>query len=167
MRCPFCKEMNQDKVIDSRLSEGGEVIRRRRVCMACHKRFTTKERLDNDVRLTVIKRDGRRVPYERSKILNGLQRACYKRPIDDQQLNNLVDMVEDALFQRNEREVSSQAIGALVCERLRDLDQIAYVRFSSVYREFRDLGELIEEARDVIDRSAAYTPGQQSLFDLR
>ena len=165
MRCPYCKEINQDKVIDSRLSEGGEVIRRRRVCQFCHKRFTTKERVENEVKLLVVKRDGARVPYDRSKILAGLQRACYKRPIDDESLVRLVDAVEDAVFREFDREVSSQKIGALVAEKLRDLDQIAYVRFASVYRQFADLGELIDEAKSVYDNQVANIPGQQNLFD--
>jgi len=164
MRCPFCKEVNQDKVIDSRLSEGGEVIRRRRVCQACTKRFTTKERVEKDVKLRVIKRDGARVPFERSKLLAGLQRACYKRPIEEATLVKLVDQVEDAIFKGHDREVSSQVIGALVGSRLGKIDQIAYVRFASVYRRFKDLGELIDEAREVIDRGRDEVPGQQSLF---
>lgn len=165
MRCPYCKEINQDKVIDSRLSEGGEVIRRRRVCQFCHKRFTTKERVENEVRLLVVKRDGTRVPYDRSKILAGLQRACYKRPVDDDSLAKLVDAVEDAVFKEHDREVSSQTIGAIVAAKLRDVDPIAYVRFASVYRRFADLGELIDEAKSVYDRSRNDVPGQQSLFE--
>ena len=165
MRCPFCKEINQDKVLDSRLSEGGNVIRRRRVCLSCNKRYTTKERVEHDVKLMVVKRDGARVPYDRSKVLAGVQRACYKRSVREETLTRLVDEVEDAVFKQNDREVSSRVIGQLVCERLRNVDQIAYVRFASVYRSFRDLGELIEEARDVIDWTAAHTPGQQELFD--
>lgn len=165
MRCPFCKEINQDKVIDSRLSEGGEVIRRRRMCMKCKKRFTTKERAENEIRVTVIKRDGTRVPYDRGKILRGLERACWKRPIDDVMLEQVVDRVEDMIFRNNEREVSSQYIGLLIGDELRKLDQIAYVRFASVYRRFEALGELITEAQDVIDRSATHAPGQQQLFE--
>lgn len=165
MRCPFCKEINQDKVIDSRLSEGGDVIRRRRVCLKCKKRFTTKERAENEIRVTVIKRDGSRVPYDRGKIMGGLQRACWKRPVDDNALEQLVDRVEDTIFKRNEREVSSQDIGQIIGEYLRHIDQIAYVRFTSVYRRFEDLGELINEAQDVIHRSATQAPGQQNLFE--
>ena len=165
MRCPYCRETNQDKVIDSRLSENGEVIRRRRACISCGKRFTTKERVEQDVRLMVIKRDGTRVPYDRTKILAGIQRATYKRPVTDADLAGIVDAVEDALFKQYDREVSSQAIGQIVCEQLRDFDQIAYVRFASVYHQFQDLGELIDEARDVIDRQSAETPGQQQLFE--
>jgi transcriptional repressor NrdR len=165
MRCPYCKDINQDKVIDSRLSEGGEVIRRRRVCQACGKRFTTKERVESDIKLMVIKRDGTRVPYDRAKILAGLQRACYKRPVEDEVLVKLLDAAEDAIFREHDREVSAKTIGATVAERLRDVDQIAYVRFASVYRRFADLGELIDEARNVIDRHKTESPGQQGLFD--
>ena len=103
MRCPYCREINQDKVIDSRLSEGGEVVRRRRVCQACNKRFTTKERPENEVKLMVIKRDGTRVPYDRTKMLGGLQRACYKRPLKDEDLVRLVDEVEAHLAARQSR----------------------------------------------------------------
>lgn len=165
MRCPFCKEIDNDKVIDSRLSEGGEVIRRRRLCMGCGKRFTTKERVENEIRLMVLKRDGSRQPYDRSRILDGIQRACYKRPLTQEAINRLVDEVEDRLFREFEREVPSHAIGQIVCEKLRKLDQIAYVRFASVYRQFQDLGELIAEARDEIDRGKAELPGQGRLFE--
>lgn len=165
MRCPYCKEINQDKVIDSRLSEGGEVIRRRRVCQVCTKRFTTKERVEHDIRLMVVKRDGTRVPYDRNKVLTGVQRACYKRPVEEPVLLKLVDEVEDAIFKNYDREVSSHAIGSIVADRLRAVDQIAYVRFASVYRRFQDLGELIDEAREVMDRHAETLPGQQRLFD--
>ncbi len=165
MRCPFCKEINQDKVIDSRLSEGGDVIRRRRACLKCKKRFTTKERAENEIRVIVVKRDGTRVPYDRGKIMGGLQRACWKRPVDDNTLEQLVDRVEDTIFKKNAREVSSQDIGQIIGDFLRQIDQIAYVRFASVYRRFEDLGELISEAQDVIHRSATQAPGQQVLFE--
>jgi transcriptional repressor NrdR len=164
MLCPYCREVNQDKVIDSRQSEGGEVVRRRRVCQACNKRFTTKERAENEVKLMVIKRDGTRVPYDRTKVLAGLQRACYKRPLKNEDLIRLVDEVEDVIFRECDREVSSQFIGSVVVDKLRSLDQIAYVRFASVYRRFQDLGELIDEANDLISRRASETPGQQELF---
>jgi len=165
MRCPYCKEINQDKVIDSRLSEGGEVIRRRRACLACGKRFTTKERVEKDVKLQVVKADGSRVPYDRNKIMAGLQRSCYKLPIDEDRLSQLVDEVEDAIFKHHDREVSSHTIGSIVCKLLRDVNQIAYVRFASVYRRFKDIGELIEEAREVRDHGKTVTEGQQSLFE--
>jgi transcriptional repressor NrdR len=164
MRCPYCREINQDKVIDSRLSEGGEVVRRRRVCLACSKRFTTKERTENEVKLMVVKRDGTRVPYDRTKVLAGLQRACYKRPLKNEDLVQVVDEVEDVIFRECDREVSSQLIGSVVADKLRSLDQIAYVRFASVYRRFQDLGELIDEANDLISRRRTETPGQQELF---
>jgi len=165
MRCPFCKEIDNDKVIDSRLSEGGEVIRRRRLCMSCGKRFTTKERVENEIRLMVLKSDGARQPYDRSKVMHGIEGACYKRPLSDETVGRLVDEVEDRLFREFEREVPSQAIGQIVCEKLRQVDQIAYVRFASVYRQFQDLGELIEEARDEIDRQKTEVPGQGRLFE--
>lgn len=132
--------------------------------MSCNKRFTTKERVENEVRLLVVKRDGSRIPYDRAKIYNGIHRACYKRPLDEAALNRLVDEVEDQLFRQYDREVPSQVIGQVVCDKLRQVDQIAYVRFASVYRQFQDLGELIEEARDVIDRRTADLPGQGQLF---
>jgi len=165
MRCPFCKEVDRDRVIDSRLTEGGATVRRRRQCDACGRRFTTKERVESDVRLQVIKKDGSRVPYERAKILAGLQKACYKRPVSSQALQQLVDEVEEDIFRRFEREVDSRYIGSAVARRLRDLDKVAYVRFASVYREFQDLGDFVEEVRDVLDRAEAEVPGQQSLFD--
>jgi transcriptional repressor NrdR len=165
MRCPFCKEINQDKVLDSRLTEGGEVIRRRRLCQHCRKRFTTKERVEHDVKMMVVKRDGTRVPYDRTRILAGVQRACYKRPVEEDALVRLVDEVDDLVFREHDREVSSAYIGGKVCEKLRELDQIAYVRFASVYRRFADLGELISEAQSVIERHRTEVPGQQSLFE--
>lgn len=165
MRCPFCREINQDKVIDSRLSENGEVIRRRRVCVACNKRFTTKERAEQEIKLMVVKRDGTRMPYDRLKLLTSLQRAAYKRPITDEAFVQLVDNIEDILFKRYDREVNSHIIGTLAGEQLGKVDQIAYVRFASVYRRFQDLGELIDEAQSVISRRASETPGQQQLFE--
>ena len=164
MRCPFCKETDRDKVIDSRLSEGGGVIRRRRMCMACSKRFTTKERVEAEIRLMVLKNDGTRQPYNRSKVMLGIQRACYKRPLYDEAVNRVVDEVEDRLFREFEREVPSQSIGQIVCEELRKVDQIAYVRYASVYRQFQDLGQFIDEAQAEQERQQAETPGQGQLF---
>jgi transcriptional repressor NrdR len=133
--------------------------------MKCKKRFTTKERAENEIRVTVVKRDGTRVPYDRAKIMRGLQRACWKRPVDDATLELVVDRVEDIIFRNNEREVSSQYIGLLLGDHLREIDQIAYVRYASVYRRFEDLGELISEAQEVINRQATRAPGQQNLFE--
>lgn len=164
MRCPFCKQ-DDDKVIDSRSSEGGKVIRRRRECLKCKRRFTTYERPEESVRLLVIKRDGSRVPYDRGKIFEGIQRAAYKRPISSERLEQIVDEVEEYLVSHFEKEVSSQTIGERIASVLRRVDQVAYVRFASVYRQFEDVGDFIEEARDVMERSADDIPGQQNLFD--
>jgi len=163
MKCPYC-DANKDKVIDSRASEGGAAIRRRRECLVCSKRFTTYEHIEQKPRLTVIKKDGTRVPYDREKLLGGLQKACYKRPISAEQLNQAVDDVEEAIFRRFDREVAAMEIGRTLAERLKQLDQVAYVRFASVYKQFRDLDDLLEEVRDVIESSDNPPPGQGMLF---
>jgi len=150
MRCPFCGA-NKDKVIDSRSAEQGRVIRRRRQCLGCDRRFTTYERLEETVRLTVVKKDGSRVPYNRQKLIAGLEKACYKRPVSVEQLQQLVEDLEEELFQTYEREVRSEEIGRLLSERLKQIDQVAYVRYASVYKQFRDIEDLLEEVRDVIN----------------
>jgi len=165
MQCPFCKEQNADKVIDSRATEGGKVIRRRRHCLKCNKRFTTYERVEELVRLAVIKKDGTRSPYDRAKIAAGLQRACWKRPIPADALQRLVDDVEDEVFRTFDREVDSRMIGALVAARLRKLDKVAYLRFASIYQEFQEVGDFIQEAQAVMDASRHEAPGQQELFN--
>lgn len=165
MKCPYCKALNNDKVIDSRLTEGGTAIRRRRQCEACGRRFTTKERPDEEARLVVVKRDGARVPFERAKIVLGLRRTCYKRPVSDERIQAVADQIEELLTQAGEREVSSRQIGEMVSAALREIDQIAYVRFASVYRDFQDVGEFIEEAQDVIQRKRSEVDGQRQLFD--
>ena len=132
--------------------------------MACNKRFTTKERVESEIRLMVLKNDDTRQPYNRSKVMLGIQRACYKRPLYDEAVNQVVDEVEDRLFREFEREVPSKEIGRIVCEVLRKVDQIAYVRYASVYRQFQDLGELIDEAQVEMDRQKTDTPGQGELF---
>lgn len=165
MRCPFCSS-NDDKVIDSRAAEGGTSIRRRRQCLACGKRFTTYEHVETQIRLTVIKRDGNRVPYNREKMLIGLERACYKRPIAREQLEELVNEVEEDLFKLGEREIDSIEIGNMLSEKLRRLDQVAYVRFASVYRQFRDVNDLFAEMRDVMEHTdPRQLPGQGKLFN--
>lgn len=164
MRCPFCKE-DDDKVIDSRATDGGQSIRRRRRCLKCGRRFTTYERAEEAVKLAVIKRDGSRVPYNRQNMLQGILRAAYKRPISSERLEQVVDEVEEYLVARFEKEVSSQTIGEKISEVLRRVDKVAYVRFASVYRQFEDVGDFIEEARDVLDRAASDIPGQQDLFE--
>lgn len=163
MRCPYC-QANKDKVIDSRSSEGGVSIRRRRECEACHKRFTTYEHVEQRPRLLVIKRDGTRVPYDRAKMLDGLEKACYKRPIAVEKLNQLIDAVEEELFRRFDREVEALEIGHTIAKNLRQLDQVAYVRFASVYKQFRDASELLDEVREVIESADDTPPGQQTLF---
>jgi transcriptional repressor NrdR len=152
-------------VIDSRLTEGGVAIRRRRVCLECERRFTTKERVEAELRLTVIKADGQRVPYSRDKIANGVQRACHKLDITDEQVQQLVDRVEEELFAQHDREVTSEQIGRYVADQLRRADPVAYVRFMSVYRKFSSVDEFIDEITDVRQRVAEDSPAQQSLFE--
>lgn len=165
MRCPFCDaEKDSLKVIDSRTCEGGKAIRRRRECLLCKKRFTTYERVEEQVRLVVVKKDGRRVPWDRNKILSGLERACFKRPVPESELLRIVDEVEEEVFKSYDREAPSTIIGELVTDRLRRLDQVAYVRFASVYRRFKTLEELVEEARAVIDAKRYEDPTQGRLF---
>lgn len=163
MRCPYCG-VNDDKVIDSRAADGGASIRRRRQCLGCSKRFTTYEVVETTVKLAVIKKDGSRVPYDKQKMLAGLQKACYKRQVSVEQLQAIVDEVEEELFRLGSREVPSEDIGQLLAERLRQVDQVAYVRFASVYRQFRDLEELFAEVREVMDTSKPQVPGQGKLF---
>lgn len=164
MRCPFCKEDN-DKVIDSRATEGGACIRRRRRCQACDRRFTTYEHIEDAVKLTVIKRDGTRMPYDRTKMFEAIRNAAYKRPVSSERLEQVVDEVEEQIVATFEKEVSSQTIGEALAAVLRRVDQVAYVRFASVYRQFKDVGDFIEEVQDVIERSASDIPGQQNLFE--
>lgn len=164
MQCPFCKEQ-KDKVIDSRATEGGAVIRRRRQCGACRRRYTTYERIEDSPRLSVIKKDGTRVPYDRNKIAGGLQRACWKRPITADQMQTIVNDVEDQVFRQFDREVGSGRIGMLVAAALRQVDKVAYLRFASMYHEFQIVDEFIEEARDIIERERQDAPGQQDLFN--
>lgn len=164
MRCPYCKE-DDDKVIDSRSSEGGRCIRRRRQCLRCSRRFTTYERIEESIKLSVIKRDGSRMPYDRQKIYEAIRQAAYKRPISSERLEQVVDEVEEFLVTGFEKEVSSQTIGERVAAVLRRVDQVAYVRFASVYRQFQDVGDFIDEAQDVMERSAEDIPGQQNLFE--
>ena len=164
MRCPFCHTVDQDRVLDSRPVEGGETIRRRRECEHCHRRFTTYERIEEIVRLTIIKKDGSRVPFDRNRIFSGIQKACYKRPISAEAIARIVDAVEEQVVQQYQREAPSSFIGEQVMHFLQQTDPIAYVRFASVYRQFRDLGELVEEARDMMEKSRGQNPDQTDLF---
>ena len=149
MKCPFCKE-DRDKVIDSRSSDGGRVIRRRRQCIVCRRRFTTYEKIGEGFKLYVVKKDNSRVPYGRDKIVAGLQKACYKRPVSAEQIQRIADKVEETIFQSFDKEVSSAFIGESVMKRLRRIDKVAYIRFASVYRDFKDAGELIKEVSEAI-----------------
>jgi len=147
MTCPFCRH-RQDRVIDSRESKEGDLIRRRRECLKCLRRFTTYERSD-EVPYMVVKRDGRRERFERQKVLEGLLRACEKRPIPVAKLAEVVDAVESALAENSYRELSTAVVGELVLERLKKLDKIAYVRFASVYRDFQDAESFLMELKDL------------------
>ena len=165
MQCPFCGQ-DSDKVVDSRSSEGGCAVRRRRQCLACQRRFTTYERPEEAIRQIIVKKDGSRSPYERRKIIAGLQKACYKRPVTDGQILRIVDETEEDIFRHCDKEVPSTFIGDAVSARLREVDKIAYVRFASVYRQFKDVGELIDEAQE-LQRDSNAGPEQKDLFDGR
>ena len=148
MKCPFCSHL-ESRVIDSRLSRDGDVTRRRRECEECERRFTTYERVEEIFPL-VVKKDGRREPYDRLKIITGLKKACEKRPISIETIEHIADHTERALQGRGEKEISGAVIGEEVMRHLYDLDKVAYVRFSSVYRSFQDLDEFMSELRDLI-----------------
>ncbi|GAB4197682.1 MAG: transcriptional regulator NrdR [Phycisphaeraceae bacterium] len=160
MRCPYCHD-NDDKVIDSRSSDGGKAIRRRRQCNTCGKRFTTYEHIERQTRLNVIKRDGTRVPYDREKLTVGIQKACYKRPIPAEKIVQLVDSIEEDLFRLGEREVASLEIGKRVAERLKRLDQVAYIRFASVYMRVRNIDDLLDEVLEIKESSPPPPPREQ------
>jgi transcriptional repressor NrdR len=148
VKCPSCGHL-EDKVIDSRSAKEGQAIRRRRECLRCHRRFTTYETVET-APLLVIKKDGRREPFSRDKILNGLLRACEKRPIPAERLHAIVDEIESELLRQGHEEVRSSEIGERVMEALHKLDEVAYVRFASVYRHFKDLNEFLEELRSLL-----------------
>lgn len=150
MNCPFCGH-KQDRVIDSRESKEGDVIRRRRECLKCARRFTTYERSD-EIPFMVVKRDGRREKFDRQKILEGLLKACEKRPVPMPKLAEVVDEVESKLADNAEREIPTTEIGELLMRRLRGLDKIAYVRFASVYRDFQDVEAFLVELKDLLQR---------------
>ncbi len=149
MRCPFC-EVDDDRVVDSRLSADGTAIRRRRACNACGKRFTTYERVEDDEQLRVVKRDGAVELFDRRKLLRGLVIACEKRPVGTEVLEASVNRIHMALLAEGRREVSSKEIGEMTMEELRALDQVAYVRFASVYRQFKSVDDFVAELRRVI-----------------
>ena len=151
MRCPFCQADN-DRVTDSRASEDGYAIRRRRQCLACRRRYTTYERIER-THLKVVKKDGARVPYDRNKLKLGLEKACWKRPISDAQLEAILWEVENQVETQFESEVESRHLGEMVMARLRELDQVAYVRFASVYRQFQDAHDFVDELRPMLSES--------------
>ena len=150
MRCPYCGE-TRDKVIDSRGCDDDRQVRRRRVCLSCDRRFTTYEQVEEKTHTWVIKKDGARVPYDRQKVIDGLEKSCYKRPVSARAMTQLVEEVEEELARRFEREVETAEIGRAVAERLKSLDQVAYVRFASVYREFKDVSQFLDELKPILE----------------
>ena len=149
MKCPYCSHENT-RVIDSRPTEDDSSIRRRRVCDECGKRFTTYEKIET-IPLIVIKKDNNREAYDRSKVEGGLIRACHKRPVSAKQIGTLADEVENEIFSRAEKEISSRTIGELLMNRLKDLDAVSYVRFASVYREFKDVNTFMDELKKLLE----------------
>jgi transcriptional repressor NrdR len=147
MRCPFCGN-TEDRVVDSRESREGEVIRRRRECTQCERRFTSYEKIEFQP-FQVIKRDQRREPYDREKLMRGLQVACRKRPVSQDELERIADSIETRMHDSGEREISSQHLGRMVMKQLRDLDAVAYVRFASVYRRFEDVDAFVKELHEL------------------
>lgn len=162
MRCPFCKE-DKDRVVDSRSSDSGRVIRRRRQCLVCERRFTTYEKTSESFKLHVVKKDKSRVPYDREKVIVGLQKACYKRPVSAEEIQLVADKAEEDVFRRFDKEVTSAFLGECIMKHLRDLDKVAYIRFASVYREFQDAGELLDEVTRAIHDTESTE--QLKLFD--
>ena len=151
MKCPFCN-YNDTKVIDSRAQDENSVIRRRRVCESCGKRFTTYERIDL-IPITVIKSDGTREIFDKTKIVNGIMKSCNKRPVTAQQIQDLVDDIENTLMGSGEREVASKQIGNMVMDRLKEVDEVAYVRFASVYRQFADVNNFMQELQRIMSKN--------------
>ncbi|MBS0208762.1 MAG: transcriptional repressor NrdR [Planctomycetes bacterium] len=156
MNCPFCR-FDNDRVIDSRASEDGFAIRRRRECLNCKRRYTTYERLEEPA-IKVVKKDGTRTPFEREKIKRGLEKACWKRPISDEQIESVVAAVEADVHQNFETEVQSEYLGELVMQHLRQLDQVAFVRFASVYREFKDVRDFVDELEPMLEERPPQRP---------
>ena len=151
MKCPFCQDDN-DRVIDTRASQDGSAVRRRRECLACKRRYTTYERIEGTT-IKVIKKDGTREPFDRGKIKRGLEKACWKRPIRDAQLEAIISAVENDVEANFESEVESSHLGKLVMQQLGELDQVAYVRFASVYRQFKDLHDFVSELKPMLAES--------------
>lgn len=150
MKCPYCGQDNT-RVMDSRPTDDNCAIRRRRLCDVCGKRFTTYEKIES-IPVIVIKKDNNREPYNRAKIEDGVLRACHKRPVPIKDINAMIDSIESEVFSREEREISSSDIGEMVMEKLKDLDSVAYVRFASVYREFKDVNTFMDELKKMLDK---------------
>lgn len=148
MKCPFCGHENT-RVIDSRPADENNSIRRRRVCDECDKRFTTYEKVET-IPLIIVKKDDNRETYDRAKIEQGILRACHKRPVSAKQIEEIVDSVENQIFNKEEKEISSSVIGEMVMDKLKDIDSVAYVRFASVYREFKDINTFMDELKKVL-----------------
>ena len=148
MKCPFCTDLD-NKVIDSRLSKDGTVVRRRRECISCHRRFTTHERVE-DIMPVVIKKDGRREIFDKSKMLSGVQKACSNRPISMDDIENLVDRVERYFQDRGDKEINCTEVGEIIMRELHQLDEVAYVRFASVYRQFKDINDFMTEVKELL-----------------
>ncbi|TCK97875.1 transcriptional repressor NrdR [Natranaerovirga hydrolytica] len=151
MKCPFCSEENT-KVIDSRPAEDNNSIRRRRQCEQCEKRFTTYEKIDN-IPLVVIKKDKKRETFDRDKLMAGILRSCHKRPISIKEIEKMVDEIENMVYNSMEKEIESKRIGELVMEKLKDIDEVAYVRFASVYREFKDVNTFMDELKKILNHN--------------
>jgi transcriptional repressor NrdR len=160
VKCPFCRDL-ENKVIDSRLSKEGEVIRRRRECLQCTRRFTTYERAEEAFPL-VVKKDGRRETFDRMKIVAGLKRACEKRPVSIEAIEAVVDRIERGLLEQGEKELPSSAIGEALMRELHVLDKVAYVRFASVYRSFEDIGEFMEELEALLKERRGDAQGRKT-----
>jgi len=150
MKCPFCG-YKEDKVVDSRATAEESAVRRRRECLKCGKRFTTYEYVE-EVSLMVIKKDGRREPFDRKKLLSGIMKACEKRPVSIEKMEDIATSIERTIQRKSDREVSTQGIGELVMEKLRLLDDVAYVRFASVYRQFKDVSQFMKELKVILDK---------------
>jgi transcriptional repressor NrdR len=160
MKCPFCGHL-EDKVVDSRESREGDVIRRRRECLKCERRFTSYERID-EIPYMVIKKDGRREPFERQKVMSGLLRACEKRPVPTTKLEAVATAVEKYVQESRDRERSTQKIGEMIMRRLKELDKVAYVRFASVYLEFKDVTEFMNELKTLVRASSPSPPPRRN-----
>jgi len=148
MKCPYCGK-EEDKVIDSRSVQEGKAVRRRRQCLACSKRFTTYEYVEN-VSLMIVKNDGRREPFDRQKLRTGIELACKKRPVGSKRIDAMVDEIEEKLLSMSKGEIESSVMGEIVMEELREIDEVAYVRFASVYRKFQDKGQFLDELKKLL-----------------